>query len=64
MAEPLCANAPGFSLHAGVPCDADQSQALEHLRRHITRLAIASERLIKGGAIGSILALGDLPFHI
>ena len=29
----LCANAHGFSLHAGVRCDAEQRQALEHLCR-------------------------------
>jgi hypothetical protein len=40
-----CANAHGFSLHAGVRCDADQRQGLEHLYRYITRPAIANERL-------------------
>ena len=40
-----CANAHGFSLHAGVRCDADQRQGLEHLCRYITRPAIANERL-------------------
>ena len=45
MTQPLCANAHGFSLHAGVRCDAEQRQALEHLCRYITRPAIANERL-------------------
>jgi len=39
---PLCTNAHGFSLHAGVWCAADQRQALEHLCRYITRPAIAN----------------------
>jgi hypothetical protein len=41
----LCAEAHGFSLHAGVHCGADQRQELERLCRYITRPAIASERL-------------------
>jgi hypothetical protein len=45
MTRPLCANAHGFSLRAGVRCAAEQRQALEHLRRYITRPAIANERL-------------------
>ena len=35
----------GFSLHAGVRCEASDRQALEHLCRYITRPAIANERL-------------------
>ena len=35
-AQALCANAHGFSLHAGVRCGADQRQALEQLCRYIT----------------------------
>ena len=41
----LCANAHGFSLHAGVRCDADQRSELEQLCRYVTRPAIANERL-------------------
>jgi len=45
MTQPLCANAHGFSLHAGVRCAAEQRSELEHLCRYITRPAIANERL-------------------
>ena len=31
MTQPLCANAHGFSLHAGVRCAAEQRSELEHL---------------------------------
>ena len=41
----LCANAHGFSLHAGVRCAADDRQGLEQLCRYITRPAISNERL-------------------
>ncbi len=41
----LCANAPGFSLHAAVRCAADQRRQLERLCRYITRPALANERL-------------------
>jgi hypothetical protein len=41
----LCANAHGFSLHAGVGCGAHQREELERLCRYITRPAIANERL-------------------
>ena len=41
----LCANAHGFSLHAGVRCAADDLRGLEQLCRYITRPAIANERL-------------------
>ena len=41
----LCAEAHGFSLHAGVRSGADQRKALERLCRYITRPAIANERL-------------------
>jgi hypothetical protein len=41
----LCAEAHGFSLHAGVRCAADQRRELERLCRYITRPAIANERL-------------------
>ena len=41
----LCANAHGFSLHAGVHCEANDRQGIEQLCRYITRPAIANERL-------------------
>ena len=41
----LCANAHGFSLHAGVRSAADDRQGLEQLCRYITRPAISNERL-------------------
>jgi hypothetical protein len=41
----LCANAHGFSLHAGVHIAADDRQGLEQLCRYTTRPAIANERL-------------------
>ena len=40
MTQPLCANTHGFSLHAKVRCDAEESSDLEHLCRYITRLAL------------------------
>ena len=45
VTQALCANAHGFSLHAGVHCDADQRSELEQLCRYVTRPAIANERL-------------------
>lgn len=41
----LCANAQGFSLHAGVRCEATDRKGLEQLCRYITRPAISNERL-------------------
>ena len=41
----LCVNAMGFSLHAGVHCEADDRQGIEQLCRYITRPAISNERL-------------------
>ena len=41
----LCVNAHGFSLHAGVRCDANDRQGVEQLCRYITRPAISNERL-------------------
>jgi hypothetical protein len=41
----LCANAQGFSLHAGVHCEANDHQGIEQLARYITRPAISNERL-------------------
>ena len=52
----LCANAHGFSLHAGVRCAAGDRQGLEQLCRYITRPAIANERLSLNRA-GQVLKL-------
>ena len=41
----LCANAQGFSLHAGVHCAANDRKGIEQLCRYITRPAISNERL-------------------
>ena len=41
----LCANAHGFSLHAGVHCAAEDRTGIEQLCRYITRPAISNERL-------------------
>jgi hypothetical protein len=38
------ADAHGFSLHAGVRCDAHHRKELERLCRYITRPPIANER--------------------
>ena len=54
---PLCANLHGFSLHAGVRCDADERQEREHLCRYITRPAIAKERLTLNPAGQVVLKL-------
>lgn len=45
----LCADAHGFSLHAGVRCGEHQRKRLERLCRYITRPAIANERLSRNG---------------
>ena len=43
--QPLCADIDGFSLHAGVRCEANDRQGIEQLARYITRPAISNERL-------------------
>ena len=53
----LCAEAHGFSLHAGVRCGAHQRKELERLCRYITRPAIANERLKRDGAGNVVLQL-------
>ena len=53
----LCAQAHGFSLHAGVRCDTHQRKELERLCRYITRPAIAFERLKRDGAGNFVLQL-------
>ena len=45
-----CAEAHGFSLHAGVRSGAHQRKELERLCRYITRPAIANARLKRNGA--------------
>ena len=45
----LCADAHGFSLHAGVRCGEHRRKELERLCRYITRPAIANERLSRNG---------------
>lgn len=56
-AKALCAEAHGFSLHAGVRCGAHQRNELERLCRYITRPAIAFERLKRDGAGDVMLQL-------
>jgi len=53
----LCAQAHGFSLHAGVRCSAHQRKELERLCRYITRPAIAHERLKEDGGGNVVLQL-------
>jgi len=53
----LCAQAHGFSLHAGVRCSAQQRKELERLCRYITRPAIANERLKEDAAGNVVLQL-------
>jgi len=48
----LCAEAHGFSLHAGVRCGAHQRQDLERLCRYITRPAIANGRFLARAMAG------------
>ena len=45
VSDVLCANVSGFSLHAGVHCEANDRQGIEQLCRYITRPAISNERL-------------------
>jgi hypothetical protein len=54
----LCADAHGFSLHAGVRCGAHQRQELERLRRYITRPAIANVRQLQRNATVSLGSKG------
>ena len=50
----LCADIDGISLHAAVRCGADDRQALEQLCRHITRPALANER-VQTNAAGQVV---------
>jgi len=45
LTQALCADHQGFSLHAGVRCDAHERRRLEQLCRTITRPALANERV-------------------
>ena len=53
----LCADAHGFSLHAGVRCGEHHRKELERLCRYVTRPAIATERLKRDGAGNVVLQL-------
>ena len=53
----LCANAHGFSLHAGLRCGADQRSELEQLCRYITRPPIANGRLSRNRTGNVVLRL-------
>ena len=53
----LCAEAHGFSLHAGERCGAHQRKELERLCRYITRPAIANERVKRDGSGDVVLQL-------
>ncbi len=53
----LCADAHGFSLHAGVRCGTHQRQALERLCRYITRPAIAISVYVLVAIVRKRLAL-------
>ena len=53
----LCANAHGFSLHAGVAIAANDRQGLEQLCRYITRPALSNERLSINGKGQIVLKL-------
>ncbi len=53
----LCANAHGFSLHAGVAIAAHDRQGLEQICRYITRPAISNERLAINGKGQIVLKL-------
>lgn len=59
----LCAEAHGFSLHAGVRCGAHQRKELERLCRYITRPAIANERLKRNGAGLELGAVAQASFR-
>ncbi|MDV6345792.1 transposase [Nitrosomonas sp. Is37] len=57
-----CANAHGFSLHAGVRCAMNQRGKLEHLCRYITRPAIAEERLARNKD-GQVVLMLKTPYR-
>ena len=49
--------AAGFSLHAGVACEAHEREKLERLCRYITRAAVSTERL-------SLTAQGNIRYRL
>ena len=51
------ARATGFSLHAGVACEAHEREKLERLCRYITRPAVSTERL-------SLTAQGNIRYRL
>ncbi len=53
----LCANAHGFSLHAGVAIAVNDRQGLEQICHYITRPAISNERLAINGKGQIVLKL-------
>ncbi len=58
----LCADISGFSLHAAVRCGAHDRQALEQLCRHITRAALATER-VQTNAAGQVVLKLKTPWR-
>ena len=58
----LCADMQGLSLHAAVCCAADDRQALEQLCRHITRPALANER-VQCNAAGQVVLKLKTPWR-
>jgi hypothetical protein len=57
VAQVLCPDEQGFSLHAAVRCDAHERRRLEQLCRYITRPALANERVQCNGAGQVVLRL-------
>ena len=53
----LCANKQGFSLRAGVHCEANDRKGIEQLGRYIARPAISNERLSENKAGQVVLKL-------
>ena len=57
----LCADAHGFSLHAGVRCGGHQGKELERLCRYITSPAIAVERQLRRNSDVSCGSTAGIP---
>jgi hypothetical protein len=58
----LCADSHSSSLHAAVRCGADDHQSLEQLCRHITRPALANER-VQTNAVGQVVLKLKTPWR-
>jgi len=58
----LCADVQGFSLHAAVRCGANDRQTLEQLCHHITRPALANERMLCNAA-GQVVLKRKTPWR-